>query len=313
MVSSVSSDPEPGPYQGFLNKESATIAEMLREAGYATYMSGKWHVGEKREHWPRRQGFDRYFGLISGGSSYFELDKDSVRLRQMALDDDSWEPPKDDFYMTDAFSDHAIEFIRDHGERSPEKPFLLYLSYTAPHWPLHALPEDIRNYQGRYAIGWDSLRKERYQRQLSLGLLTSAFRLSSREAGVPAWEEVADKSAWAKRMEVHAATVDRMDQGIGRLISELKASGMFENTLVLFLSFNGASSEEISGRNMHHPDSEISYPGSYVASEDTSGKSTRGLPKKLRNVLLAGKILRKSSQPSNFFFTLMQAYQPNED
>ncbi len=265
MVSSVFGDPEPGPYQGFLNKESATIAELLREAGYATYMSGKWHVGEKREHWPRKRGFDRYFGLISGGSSYFELDKDSVRLRQMALDDDSWEPPGENFYMTDAFSDHAIEFVRDHSERSPEKPFLLYLSYTAPHWPLHALPEDIQKYRGRYAIGWDSLRQQRYQRQLSLGLLDPAFRLSPREAGVPTWEEAADKPDWARRMEVHAAMVDRMDQGIGRLINELKANGMFENTVVLFLSDNGASPEDISGRNMHDPDSEIGYPGSYVA------------------------------------------------
>ncbi|WP_375582620.1 arylsulfatase [Cyclobacterium xiamenense] len=265
MVSSISSEPDPGPYQGFLSKESATVAELLRDAGYATYMSGKWHVGEKREHWPRMRGFDRYFGLISGGSSYFELDKDPARLRLMALDDDLWEPPKDNFYMTDAFSDHAVDFVRDHAAQSPEKPFLLYLSYTAPHWPLHALPEDIRKYRGRYAIGWDSLREERYQRQLEIGLLPTGFRLSPRESGVPAWEEVADKADWEKRMEVHAAMVDRMDQGIGRLISELKVNGMLENTLVLFLSDNGASPEDISGRNLHKPGSEIGYPGSYVA------------------------------------------------
>ncbi|WP_439482587.1 arylsulfatase [Cyclobacterium plantarum] len=265
MVSSVSSDPEPGPYQGFLNDESVTIAELLQEAGYATYMSGKWHVGEKKEHWPRTRGFDRYFGLISGGSSYFELDKDSARLRQMALDDDPWEPPKDDFYMTDAFSDQAVQYVREHGERKLGKPFLLYLAFTAPHWPLHALPEDIRKYEGRYAIGWDALRKERYERQLRLGLLDPDFRLPPREEGVSSWEAAADKADWAKRMTVHAAMVDRMDQGIGKLVRELKANGMYDNTLIVFLSDNGASPESIAGRNMHDPDSEIGYPGSYVA------------------------------------------------
>jgi len=265
MVSSVSSEPEPGPYQGFLNRESVTIAELLKEAGYATYMSGKWHVGEKKEHWPRTRGFDRYFGLISGGSSYFELDKDLERLRQMALDDDPWEPPKDDFYMTDAFSNHAVQFVREHGETKKEKPFLLYLAYTAPHWPLHALPEDIRKYEDRYAIGWDSLREERYERQLRLGILDSDFRLTPREEGVPSWEAATDQADWEKRMTVHAAMVDRMDQGIGKLVRELKANGMYENTLIVFISDNGASPESIAGRNMHDPDSEIGYPGSYVA------------------------------------------------
>ncbi len=265
MVSSVASEPEPGPYQGFLNNESITLAEVLRDAGYSTYMSGKWHVGEKKAHWPRKRGFDRYFGLISGGSSYFELDKDPVRLRQMALDDDPWEPSEENFYMTDAFSDYAVQYVREHGENKSGKPFLLYLSYTAPHWPLHALPEDIRKYEGRYAIGWDSLRQERYDKMLHIGLLDSVFRLTPREEGVVPWEDARDKADWAKRMAVHAAMVDRMDQGIGRLIQELKDNELFENTLILFLSDNGASSEDISGRKMHDPSSEIGYPGSYVA------------------------------------------------
>jgi len=265
MVSAVSSEPDPGPYQGFLNNESVTIAEVLREAGYSTYMSGKWHVGEKKEHWPRGRGFDRYFGLISGGSSYFELDKDPLRLRQMALDDDPWEPPEEHFYMTDAFSDYAVKYVREHHQNKPRQPFLLYLSYTAPHWPLHALPEDIQKYQGRYDTGWDALRQERYDKMLRMGLLDTVFRLSPREEEVSSWEEVKDKADWSKRMTVHAAMIDRMDYGIGRLVQELKDKGLFENTLILFLSDNGASPEGISGRNMHDPSSEIGYPGSYVA------------------------------------------------
>ena len=112
MVSRIDSNPKPGPYQGFLNDSSITIAEALGDAGYRTYMSGKWHVGEKSEHWPRKRGFDRYFGLISGASSYYEIIKDQPRVRQMALDDDLWDPPSEGFYMTDAISDYATQFLR---------------------------------------------------------------------------------------------------------------------------------------------------------------------------------------------------------
>jgi arylsulfatase len=127
------------------------------------------------------------------------------------------------------------------------------------------LPEDIEKYKGVYDIGWDSIRQRRYDKMLRTGLLDSVFRLSPREEAVPAWEEVKDKADWSKRMTVHAAMVDRMDQGIGRLVEELKENGFYENTLILFLSDNGASPEGISGRNMHDPSSEIGYPGSYVA------------------------------------------------
>ncbi len=121
-------------YQGHLNSRCVTIAEALKEAGYATLMSGKWHVGEKRPHWPVDRGFDEYFGLITGASNYFKLDG----ARTMAAGNTPYTPPDDGtFYMTDAFSDHAARFIREHGS-SPE-PLLLYLAYTAPHWPLHAL------------------------------------------------------------------------------------------------------------------------------------------------------------------------------
>lgn len=265
MVSALDSDPEPGPYQGYLDESTVTIAEVLKKAGYATYMSGKWHVGEKQDHWPVQRGFDRYFGLISGGSSYFELDKDTVRKRQMALDNSPWEPPVEGFYMTDAFSSYGEQFIREHFDQQEEKPFLLYLSYTAPHWPLHALPEDIQKYEGKYDKGWDELRDERYERMQGMGIVDATFRLSPREEGVSSWQEVENKADWSSRMEVYAAMVHRMDEGIGKVVNTLKSHGVLDNTLIFFLSDNGASPEEISGRKMHDPSSQIGHPGSYVA------------------------------------------------
>lgn len=265
MVTNLDSEPEPGPYQGYLNDSSVTIAEVLGQAGYATYMSGKWHVGEKPEYWPRKRGFDHYFGLISGASSYFEIIKEQPRVRQMVLEDQPWTPPSEGFYMTDAFTDHAVDFLEDHFQQPEEKPFMLYLAYTAPHWPLHALPEDIAKYEGQYDMGWDSLRSQRYQKMLEMGIIDSSYQLSPREEGVEAWEDAENKEDWAKRMAVYAAMVDRMDQGIGKVFNALKQNDAWDNTLILFLSDNGGCAEEISGRKLNDPDVEIGRKGSYVA------------------------------------------------
>lgn len=268
MVSSVSSTPQSGPYQGFLTEDSPTMAEALRQAGYRTYMAGKWHVGEKPEHWPRQRGFDRYFGLISGASSYYEIIKDQPRVRQMVLDDELWEPPAEGFYMTDAITDYAARYIQDHATQNRAEPFFLYVAYTAPHWPLHALPEDIAKYSGRYDEGWGALRKERYDRMKALGLIDDRHILTPRPASIPTWEEVDDKADWARRMEVYAAMIDRMDQGIGRILEVLEEAGEDQNTLVLFLSDNGGCAESIEGRQLHNHDAAIGARGSYVAYKE---------------------------------------------
>ena len=153
-------------YQGYLNDRSVTIAEALRAAGYRTAMAGKWHVGEDRPHWPVDRGFERSFTLISGASNYFKLDEG----RKMAEGEQPFIPSGKDYYMTDAFTERAVKFIDEFG-RSKEMPFFLYLPYTAPHWPLHALPEDIAKYRGKYMKGWDTLREERRARQLRLGVV----------------------------------------------------------------------------------------------------------------------------------------------
>lgn len=252
-----------GPYQGYLNDRCVTMAEVLKRTGYRTYMSGKWHVGEAPEHWPRKRGFDRYFGIVSGGSSYWELLQEPNHKRIMALDDEPYTPEGDRFYMTDAFSDHAVRYIEEHRER--EEPFFLYLAYTAPHWPLHAWPEDIDRYRGLYDKGWDVLREERYERQLALGIIDRRWALSPRDPEVPAWDEVDNKEDWALRMAVYAAMVDRMDQGIGRVLDALRRSGADENTLVFFLSDNGGCHESVEARDLNTPGTKPGERGSFVA------------------------------------------------
>lgn len=250
-------------YRGFLNRSSVTLAEVLKTAGYTTLMSGKWHVGERRPRWPCDRGFDRYFGLISGASSYFRLDPG----RTMAIDNRPYTPPEEGFYMTDAITAHAIEMVREAAARP--SPFFLYLAYTAPHWPLHALPPEIEKYRGKFLKGWDRLRAERYERMVAMGLIDRQWPLSPRDAGVPAWDSLSqrEKEAWDLRMAVYAAQVDRMDQGIGRVIREIEKTGRLDNTFVLFLSDNGGCAEENIGGGMEKkaPNPAPGGPDSYTS------------------------------------------------
>ncbi len=252
-----------GAYQGYLNDRCVTLAEVLGPAGYRTYMSGKWHVGEAPEHWPRKRGFDRYFGLISGACSYWEILQQNERVRQMAHDDEPFVPEPGEFYMTDAFTDHAVQCIEEHEDK--EQPFLLYVPYTAPHWPLHAWPEDIDKYRGRYHGGWDKLREERYKRLLEMGIIDKKWALSPRNEEVPPWAEAEDKEDWALRMAVYAAMVDRMDQGIGRILDSLDKTGAAENTLVMFLADNGGCNESVEKRKLNKEGTLPGERGSFVA------------------------------------------------
>lgn len=260
MVSTQKKVRPAGPYQGYLNEHCVTIAEALKSGGYQTFMAGKWHVGEKPEYWPRKRGFDRYFGLISGASSYFEILQTENPPRQMALDDTPYLPEGDHFYMTDAFTDAAV---KDLEERDPQKPFLLYLAYTAPHWPLHALPEDIARYRGKYTLGWDELRAQRHARQLEMGILPPGTPLPPRDAEVPPWDSVDNKEDWDLRMAVYAAMITRMDQGIGRVLDTLHAIGVEDNTLVIFLADNGGCHEIVKKEHLIQPGAELGARGSY--------------------------------------------------
>ena len=227
-------------YQGYLNERCTTLAEVLRPAGYTTLMTGKWHVGEKRPHWPSDRGFEHYYGLISGASNYWRLDPG----QQMARDNEPTQPEGERFYMTDAFTDNALRFLDAYG-RDPSNPFFLYMAYTAPHWPLHAWPEDIAKYTGRYMSGWDALREDRRRRQIEMGLVDKRWPLTPRDSKAPAWNEVKDQEARDLKMAVYAAQIDNMDQNIGRILRKLQDLGIDENTLILFLSDNGGCAEEV--------------------------------------------------------------------
>jgi arylsulfatase A-like enzyme len=225
-------------YQGFLNERCVTIAQLLKLVGYRTYMVGKWHVCHLKDgqaNWPLQRGFDRFFGLIGNVRSYFDpptLTRDNTPIQAGK-----------GFYLTEAISDNAVAYVKDASKH--KEPFFLYVAHTAPHWPLHALPEDIAKYRGKYKDGWDALREARYQRQLQMKLIDPRWKLSPREAEAPAWDKTPDKDWQDYRMAVYAAQIDRMDQGIGRLMKTLQDSGQEENTLVLFLSDNGGNSEEM--------------------------------------------------------------------
>jgi len=232
-------------YQGDLSRRAVTIAEVLKPAGYRTYATGKWHVTKHvkpegpKDNWPLQRGFDRYYGTIAGGGSYYDpgtLTRDNKAISPVA--DPEYQPKQ--FYYTDAISDHAIRFVTEHQRVHRQDPFFLYVAYTAAHWPMHALPEDIAKYKGVYDRGYQPMRQERFARMKDLGLIDPAWKLSP-VAGD--WDKVPNKEWEARCMEVYAAMVDRMDQGIGRLVESLRSSGQLENTLVLFLQDNGGCAE----------------------------------------------------------------------
>jgi arylsulfatase len=225
-------------YRGSLNRECVTIAEALKPAGYHTLMSGKWHVGTFEGMWPTDRGFDEYFGIIRGACNFFNPSPDKLLLHNQRRI-----KPDDDFYTTDAFTDHAIKSIT-RASKADGNPFFCYLAYNAPHWPLHAWPEDVAKYRGKYRKGWDAIRKERYERMIRMGLVKEQWALSDRDA--PAWDDVPEekKDELDYRMAIYAAQIDRMDQNIGRLLKALRDLGELDNTLIMFCVDNGACAEE---------------------------------------------------------------------
>ncbi len=232
----------PGVYPGDLDRETPTVAELLREAGYSTYMAGKWHVtpwpGPGHNH-PRRRGFDRFYGILASIRSYYNPPS-------LMRDDEPLPPPDGDYHFTDAITHAAVEFVEEH---DPSRPFFLYVAHAAPHWPLHAREADVSRHIERYRAGWDAVRAARHRRLSDLGLL------APRDERVEPWES-AEPGEWlARRMAVYAAMVEQMDRGVGRVLDTLERRGMAENTLVVFLSDNGGCAEEIGpeGRANHFP------------------------------------------------------------
>lgn len=262
----VKGEQTPPAYQGYLNHDCATIAEALKEAGYATLMSGKWHLGYNgKDRWPLQRGFEQFYGCIAGATHFFHpagargITIGNEPVTELASTTDR------PYYTTDAFTDHAIRFIREERE-GKDRPFFMYLAYTAPHWPIHAHDQEIDKYRGKYMMGWDKLRERRYRRQIELGLIDPAWPLSPRDKRVPAWSEVEQgkKAMLDLRMASYAGMIDRVDQNIGKLIDALKQAGQYENTLVLFLSDNGACAE-VGNLGSGHPIDDRAPGGKNVA------------------------------------------------
>jgi arylsulfatase A-like enzyme len=235
----------PEGYAGNLNKRCVTIAEVLKQQQYRTYLSGKWHIAQSltapTDAWPLQRGFEHFYGTIIGAGSFYHpttLTRGNENIEHEYENDSS-------FFYTDAISDQAASFIRQHKKESAGAPFFQYVAYTAPHWPLHAHEEDIVKYKGRFDAGWDKLREKRLERLVDDGILHPGWKLTDRDPTQPPWTEAQQREWTLRCMEVYAAQIDRMDQGIGRIVAALEETGQLDNTLLIFLSDNGACAEDI--------------------------------------------------------------------
>lgn len=232
-------------YRSDLSPSARTLAEVMRTAGYRNYAVGKWHVTRHtaaegpKHNWPLQRGFDRYYGMISGGGSFYDpytLCRDNTLISPFA--DPDYRP--ETYYFTDAVTDHATRFLADHARSHADRPFFLYVAYTAAHWPMHALPADVARYKGKYDGGYEPVRAARFERAAKLGLIDPV----QKPGPAPhTWASVTNKAREAACMEVYAAMVDRMDQGVGRIVAELRRTGRLDNTLILYMQDNGGCAE----------------------------------------------------------------------
>jgi len=238
-------------YEGYLRPDAISLAERLGAAGYRTLLSGKWHLGLAPDQDPQARGFQRSFTMLHGSHNHYGLGLATDPAKGVTYRENGQtlaSLPKD-FYSSDAFATKLIDQLRDTGKSRDRAPFFAYLAFSAPHWPLHAPAETIAKYKGRYDAGYEALRERRLKRQVELGLLDAqvtphAFDLSKPWASLTAEQ----KAREARRMEVYAAMVDRLDWNVGRVVQALKDSGEYDNTVILFLADNGAEGSALEDR-----------------------------------------------------------------
>ena len=227
-------------YVDDLSKNAVTMAEVFKSSGYATYMTGKWHIAKDIVHqndqsnWPMQRGFQRYFGTLNGSGSFYDPGT--------LVSNNTYITPGDNFYYTNAITDTAVKFINEH--QTPN-PFFFYIAYTAAHWPLHAPEKEVQKYKGVYDKGWDAIREARFKKLQKLGIISKEAVLTERGVSIPAWENAPMKDWQVRKMEVYAAMIDVMDQGIGKIITTLEKKGILDNTVIFYMHDNGGCAEPL--------------------------------------------------------------------
>ncbi|KAI3610225.1 Arylsulfatase (plasmid) [Cupriavidus necator H850] len=240
---------QPG-YEGFLNERALAFPQLLKDAGYRTYMTGKWHLGVKEEHSPRARGFDRSYAMVNGGASHFDqtgiITFDENKTPEATYREDG-KPVKipANFYSSTFFASRLVEYID--ADRDSKQPFFGYLAFTAPHWPLQAPDELIRKYEGKYDIGYDVIRARRLERMKALGIVPADMQAYQGNSAWPKWNALSEEQRRqeSRRMAVYAAMVEAMDAEIGRVLAYLEQQKQLDNTVVIFLSDNGADGNTV--------------------------------------------------------------------
>lgn len=275
---------QPG-YEGYLNDQVAALPELLHDAGYYTIMSGKWHLGLTPDRFPARRGFEKSFTLLPGAANHYAFEPDipeeeipgllKVTRGLYAENDKYITALPEDFYSSDYFTDRLLDYLQDEDSRA-ERPFFAYLPFSAPHWPLQAHPEDIAKYKGIYDEGPEVLRQKRLAKIKELGLVGEDATIHPVLAKTKFWNSLTDeeKQFSARTMEVYAAMVDRMDQNIGRVIEYLKQTGQYNNTIIIFLSDNGAEGAQLEALPVFGPDIETVIAKYYDNALDNVGKGS---------------------------------------
>jgi arylsulfatase A-like enzyme len=258
---------EPG-YTDDLSKNAVTMAEVFQQAGYATYMTGKWHIAKNikndgdKSNWPMQRGFQRFFGTLNGSGSFYDPGT--------LMSNNTFIAPAKNFYYTDAISDTAVKFIN---ENPKEKPFFFYVAYTSAHWPLHAPESDVQKYKGMYDKGWDATRQQRFEKLKKLGIISNKAVLTERGIDIPDWKDEPLKEWQVRRMEVYAAMIDVMDRGIGRIIAALEKNGELDNTIIFYMHDNGGCAEPLNSNQKEIPPTEEQKMGkAYTADSVFLGR-----------------------------------------
>ncbi len=322
-VTGTSREGKPG-YEGHLTDRVVTVAQLLKDAGYQTFMTGKWHVGFEDPYIPYAKGFEKSFVLLNGGATHFNnnpiFENEPPQYRQ----DNQVVLFPEGRFSTDVYTEKMIGFMKD---RQPGKPFFAMLTYTAPHWPLQVPSDYLNKYKGKYDMGYDSLRVIRFNKQKAMGIIPSSAKLPPRNAEIKPWTGLSpeEKKIESRKMELYAAMVEHLDDRIGQLIDYLKQSGQFDNTLIIFMSDNGAAAEDFYNRpagfgpflrkhysneyeNMGKASSFVSYGPQWAQAGAAPFKlfkyySTEGGI--VTPLIISGKLVKRTPGFQNTFITVM--------